>query len=475
MPRLDPDAAIELMRSFGLEPLTPYLGSRSPWPCRCLVCGATVRPRYTTIQQGLGGCARCGRGLVTANDAEAFMRSHNLEPLVTYPGSREPWVCRCLVCGDVVQPRYGSIRVGQGGCRRCVGQFVAEEDAVALMRSAGAEPSEPYPGSARPWRCRCMTCGRTIQPRYTGVRAGKRPCAYCAGKKVDPQDAADIMVDAGLDPIEPYASSDSPWRCRCRTCGGEVAPKFSSVRSGQGGCRFCAPNASVSRETALELFRVRKLEPVEEWTNASTPWRSVCQQCGAEVSPNYANVRAGRGCRQCGRARTAASRRLDPDAAAEIMRSRQLEPLTGYSGSEEPWPCRCLKCGQEVSPSLYAIRTGGGCRFCAPFGLDFMEPSLVYLIAHPLLGAHKVGVANRRSSRLAQHEAEGWRLEYRVDVDTGWIAYRMEQDILRWLADQGVPLRYVPKHLMPQGGYTETFPTDAVLVDLLVQRLGPVF
>lgn len=47
------------------------------------------------------------------------------------------------------------------------------------------------------------------------------------------------MRAAGLEPLEPYVTSMTPWRCRCTTCGREVTPTLTKIRVG-GGCRFCA-------------------------------------------------------------------------------------------------------------------------------------------------------------------------------------------------------------------------------------------
>jgi hypothetical protein len=47
------------------------------------------------------------------------------------------------------------------------------------------------------------------------------------------------MRAAGLEPLEPYSTSTTPWRCRCTTCGSEVSPTLMKIRTG-GGCRFCA-------------------------------------------------------------------------------------------------------------------------------------------------------------------------------------------------------------------------------------------
>ncbi len=48
-------------------------------------------------------------------------------------------------------------------------QRLNHDEATALMRSAGLEPLEPFPGVDRPWRCRHARCGHEVSP--TGSRS----------------------------------------------------------------------------------------------------------------------------------------------------------------------------------------------------------------------------------------------------------------------------------------------------------------
>ncbi len=59
-------------------------------------------------------------------------------------------------------------------------------------------------------------------------------------KRLEPEAAAAVMRAAGVEPIEPYRNSQSPWRCRCLSCGREVAPRYTDVVRGYGGCKWCA-------------------------------------------------------------------------------------------------------------------------------------------------------------------------------------------------------------------------------------------
>jgi hypothetical protein len=96
-----------------------------------------------------------------------------------------------------------------------------------IMRVAGLEPLEPYPGSGVPWRCRHVACGREVTPRLSNVTKGQRGCVYCSGRvRLDPEAAASVMRAAGLEPLEPYPGSDRHWRCRHAACGREVTPTY---------------------------------------------------------------------------------------------------------------------------------------------------------------------------------------------------------------------------------------------------------
>ena len=58
-------------------------------------------------------------------------------------------------------------------------------------------------------------------------------------QKLDPAVAAADMRAAGLEPLEDYPGASKPWRLRCLKCGKEVTPLFSNVRNGSG-CKYCA-------------------------------------------------------------------------------------------------------------------------------------------------------------------------------------------------------------------------------------------
>ncbi len=106
------------------------------------------------------------------------------------------------------------------------------------MLAAGLRPLEPFPGSAKPWRCE-HACGRVVSPTYNHIQQGRGGCSVCARKEVDPEIVMATMFSAGLTPLELFPGSAKPWRCH-HECGREIHPRYTHIQQGQGGCKFCA-------------------------------------------------------------------------------------------------------------------------------------------------------------------------------------------------------------------------------------------
>lgn len=271
--RLTEEAAAARMRAAGAEPLESYPGADEPWSCVCLNCGASVRPRLSSLggSNGQGPCKPCGRLRANAKamtdpaSAEAEMLAKGLQPLCPFPGSNRPWRCLCLRCGAEVTPRHTGVRHGANGCRYCaaVERGIAQRgrsfsqrgtgplDEAALVQemvAAGMRPLSAFPGIKQPWPSRCLHCGTVGSPRLGGIRNGQGGCIPCGQKKVaraatgrrlDGLKAAEEMRAAGLTPLDDYPGTSQPWRSRCEQCGREVTPRLAGVRQGRG-CRYCA-------------------------------------------------------------------------------------------------------------------------------------------------------------------------------------------------------------------------------------------
>jgi recombinational DNA repair protein (RecF pathway) len=469
MARIDPFKAAEVMLKSGFKPLEPYTKSHHKWKCLHISCGEIVYPTYHNVSQGQGGCFSCGRK-VTADKRRSpdsitikIMLDANLQPLETFKDVNKPWKCECLSCGKTVSPTLTNIRNGQNGCGFCSGNFVDVDTALEVMKSANLLPLVQYSKSHSPWKCKCLSCGRTVFPTYNSIQQGNAGCKYCAKKFVDAQEAEEMMKNAGLTPLEPYKKSGSRWRCQCVTCGKIVTPTYASIRSGNGGCKYCA-GLVIEPEIAVALMLSVNLRPLTPFSNGHSKWKCKCLVCDRIVYQSYNRMQQGYGpCGYC------AGKIVDVEEALILMRSAGLIPLDPYTKALEKWRCQCTKCGRTVYPTYGAIRSGqGGCRFCAQIGIDYTGPGFIYLMTHPKLQSHKVGIGGLRPTgkrdRVNEHQKFGWDLYARVEYETADDAFQIEQKVLSWLRQEKQLAIYLSALEMPQGGYTET--VDASEIDL---------
>jgi len=250
-----------------------------------------------------------------------------------------------------------------------------------------------------------LKCEKEVTPTIGSIRNGGG-CKYCApNAPVDPDEAGAAMLAAGLKPLEDYPGVNTPWRCRCLKCEREVTPTLSNIRRGNGGCKYCAPNAPVDPAEAAAEMREAGLEPLEDYPGTGKPWRCRCLKCEKEVTPVLGSIRSGR----------------------------------------------------------------GGCKYCAAPGLNWNAPAFVYLIHHKKLGSHKVGItgAGSRTDRLKGFSALGWETYKTLELPTGDDAHEVEQMVLYPYREQNFCPYLTPDLMKPMHGHSETIDAEAVsLLDL---------
>ena len=100
------------------------------------------------------------------------------------------------------------------------------EIAEKVMLRAGLKPLEVYKDSKSKWKCKCLKCGKIVEPTLKQIKTGSK-CAYCAGNRIDPKDAISKMISAGLKPLEPYKGAGSKWKCIHKKCKKIVSLNFT--------------------------------------------------------------------------------------------------------------------------------------------------------------------------------------------------------------------------------------------------------
>jgi len=288
-----------------------------------------------------------------------FFRLKGLNPIEDYQGVRIPCESKCLICGKVVSPTLGSLRAGRGGCSYCAGTKVDPKDAVDLLISRGLQPQVPYPGSKVRWKCIHLNCNQIVFPTFNKIQQGQSGCISCSGlAKKSNEEATTFFKSKGLIPLEPYKNSAAKWKSKHTECGNVVFPRYGDVQQGHSGCIYCA--FRVSDNVARELFLSAGLRPLIEFPGAVTAWPSIHKKCGQLVSPMYSNVQQGKGpCDYCG-----GGQPIDPSEALKLFRLNGFEPLEEFKKANSPWKSVHKICDGVVYPSYSRIANGGGCRIC---------------------------------------------------------------------------------------------------------------
>ena len=343
--------------------------------------------------------------------------------------------------------------------------------AEAVMLAAGLRPLEPYTSAKTPWKCKCQVCGRVVSPRFGNIqnRIGKG-CLYCNNRLTDSETAIKRMTENNLLPLEPFVNGRTPWKSRCVLCGEIVKPILHDIRRGYGGCKKCgirkqAASKRIPIEEANRNMETARLFPLEPYAGSKIPWKSQCLVCGGIVAPTLSSVRSGMSCRLCAFKEGGKGQRLSEDIAVNRMLRAKLQPLEPYITSSQPWMALCLVCGETVYPHLTSISKGGGCFYCAVAGIQMNKPSYVYLITHPELNAHKIGIGNKRKTRdrLKKFVNRGWKTYKVWDLDTGAEALKIEKAVFKILRkDMNLKIYLTAEQMPVTGGETETIDSEEV-------------
>ncbi len=213
---------------------------------------------------------------------------------------------------------------------------------------------------------------------------------------VNPKEAEALMIRAKLQPLEPYASATTKWKCECLQCGETVYPKYNMIKRGQGGCRKCGylklsktlkelhsagkmKKKTPKITTEIEVIAIMKelgRIPLEPFQNSKSPWLSKCKKCGTVSSPPFSLLRyRGNSCIECGRNRSNNAKKLTQEQVQKTFIEAGVELLVKYPyENDKPLKCRCLRCKRIVTPSYANARKHKeGCKYCAGTFVDPKE------------------------------------------------------------------------------------------------------
>lgn len=298
----------------------------------------------------------------------------------------------------------------------------------------------------------------------------------------DPDAAAAEMRTAGVEPLVRYPGSNRPWPCRCMTCGTHVAPRLYHVRTGVNACKVCgARRAALARQLPEHEAVRRMIEagyvPLGPYPGHSgDPWPALHLGCGRLATPNLQKARKGvDSCRMCTFRGFGATPRLTAEAAESLMAAADFHPLTPFPGPYRPWPAVHTACGTETALTVAQVRHREGCLRCAVADATGMIASArLYVVTSPLLRMCALGITID-GTRLRRVVADGWQFLCEVPQETARQAVDLKTRLLRDLHSRAGSLPHPAvgratgsgPHVWEQVPHADTSP--AVLAALVVE------
>lgn len=195
------------------------------------------------------------------------------------------------------------------------------------------------------------------------------------GKKYSDDEARKILLVAGLQPLVPYVSSASPWKSICLNCGKEVSPSLNSVQQRRTTCKYCSRNKSIEKNNKDGEDEAQKLiRSVGLEPIEDYPGAKKAWKCICTKCGNEVSPRLGNIRSGQGACGYCSGVRINPNNAIEDMLKMNLRPLVNFPGSKNKWKSECMKCGNIVYPYYTAVQQGrNSCVYCGGNRLTLKE------------------------------------------------------------------------------------------------------
>ena len=193
-------------------------------------------------------------------EAEEILKSFGRQPLEPYVNGKKGWKSKCMKCGLIDSPSLSNILAKKtnvcwvcGNEKRGLNRRMSQEAAQSLFRSKGVEMTSPYVPRKKV-SIRCLACGKESTSSMTNIYKVSNACGYCSNRLVDPEDARKLMIQNGYIPLVEYPLSSKRWKSIHVNCGKTVYPSYETIRRGGGGCSSCAKQGFDATSPAYVYF-----------------------------------------------------------------------------------------------------------------------------------------------------------------------------------------------------------------------------
>lgn len=508
------DPKIAAMVSVGLSPLISFPGQNIGWKSKCLRCGTTVAPHFSTIAAAIRAgversCSKCGANRAIQKRRETYfarlpeqLAALNFELIGSYQDAKTSTEFRCKLCSKESKSTGDSILRGAKKCecqkkpRRPLSEFfphLAEELASDLNGRLTAELIGTGMRSSVWWRCKEKGHLFDASPANRVRGSG---CRFCLGMAAYPGEsdlqhshaelcselAAEQPIGVSAKTLMAGSSVIANWVCPRNSKHVYPCSPYERISKG-AGCSFCAGKRVLQGDNDL---KTRNPEVASEWDyEINFPQRPEFFTAGSNKefywkcswNPQHswkatiATRTKGHGCPQCARVKsgvndlfTMATQRSDREILVnewDYELNHKSPHEVAYSDNNEYW----WKCGAGIH-APYSAKCSNrwfsftGCPTCAPSAYSSSKPGRFYFLVNTELKAFKVGITNisSKTDRLKRFGGHGWVPIMTFDHDDGLLIRNLEKRVLYVIREVwNLPPFLEARDMRRLGGATETF------------------
>jgi len=342
------------------------------------------------------------------------------------------WLCR----NGHEWKSSASNRAAGKGCGKCSGHFVSEgENDLATLRPDLAvewsSSNKRLPSTVRPgsdyvalWNCPIGHEYKAAVKHRSGIGTG---CPYCARKKV-------------LRGFNDLATTHP-----------DVASTWDFSKNGAS-----VPTTIIAGSHKRVFWLCKEGHSFSQFVYRQALEKTGCPFCGfRKLLPGFNDLLS-----------------QDPIVAGEWdFEKNPLKPYQVLYGGHTKYWFKCAS-GHKWKADLIT-RKRSGCPGCAKYGFKGTEPAYLYLLRNLRLKAIKIGITNKKTSRISDFQRSGWELLATKEFKIGHEARELET-VLKKILNLNISREgFVERSEMGRlGGFTETAEWSAKLEKKLIVLVG---
>ena len=178
--KVDKKDVMKICKQNNLKLLSPFEKSDAPLRAIHLPCGNAVTPTYSALRAGQGPCIKCSRNVIDEKEGLEILQAKGFKPLENFPGGSNPWKVIHNKCGSELRVIATYLRNGGKGCAFCAGTSpITAAQANKFFKSKGFKPLEPFINARTPMKSLHQVCGKIVKPSWGTLRVSGG-CKYCS-------------------------------------------------------------------------------------------------------------------------------------------------------------------------------------------------------------------------------------------------------------------------------------------------------